>query len=261
MKSKSYSIPIGMVFKKYYCSKCGAKLEKEKTHRVVTKDDKDYYQYHDYGEFPRRDVDVYEHRWKCPSCGTRISFEEQCVMKRIQKKCGQSVLSCEDIKEFYVECKEENSKRVLKQSICSSIIASFVIAVLSYFSNGRLTSRNLKISFLLFAIIAAVSVIASIRRHKGKYKFKRNYTYSYENESQLKKLHAYSSHNKDLIDTADKCYCFYCKSCMKKSDIKDYIDNGQTALCPKCEIDAIIPDSIEDTVNEQIISEMNEYWF
>ena len=42
MKGKSYSIPFGMVFKKYYCSKCGTKLEKEKTHRVVTKNDKDY---------------------------------------------------------------------------------------------------------------------------------------------------------------------------------------------------------------------------
>ena len=39
MKGKSWSIPVGMVFKKYYCSKCGGKLVKSKTHRVVTKDD------------------------------------------------------------------------------------------------------------------------------------------------------------------------------------------------------------------------------
>ena len=87
MKGKNYSIPYGMVFKKYYCSKCGMELEKERTHRVVSKDDKDYYQYHDHGTFPRSDHDVYDYRFKCPYCNTRISFEEQCIIKRIQNMC------------------------------------------------------------------------------------------------------------------------------------------------------------------------------
>jgi len=42
MNGKSSSIPVGMIFKKHYCSNCGARLEKECTHRVVTKDEKDY---------------------------------------------------------------------------------------------------------------------------------------------------------------------------------------------------------------------------
>ena len=67
MKGKSWSIPVGMVFKKYYCSKCGGKLVKSKTHRVVTKDDKDYYQYHDVGTYPRYDYDVYSYEFKCQS--------------------------------------------------------------------------------------------------------------------------------------------------------------------------------------------------
>ena len=261
MKGKNYTIPFGMIFKKYCCSKCGEKLEKEKTHRVVTEDDKDYYQYHDYRKFPRDDIDVYDHRWKCPSCGARISFDEQCIIERIQKKCGQSVLSRDDIKEFYTECKEKNAKRVLLRNICVAVIACFVSVLLSVFTKNNRTSRDYLSAFLLFAVIATASVIACIKRHKGKYKSKRNYAYSYEKESQFKKLHAYSSYNKDLIKTADKCYCFYCKSIIAKDDIKNYADNGQTALCPKCEIDAIIPDSIEDTVDQQIISEMNEYWF
>ena len=80
------SIPFGMLFKKYYCSNCGVKLEKEKTHRVVTKDDRDYYQYHEYGMFPLRDHDVYGYRFRCPSCKKRTSFDEQCVIERIQKQ-------------------------------------------------------------------------------------------------------------------------------------------------------------------------------
>jgi len=261
LKTQSYSIPFGMIFKKYHCSKCGAQLEKEKTHRVVTKEDKDYYQYHDYVEFPRRDVDVYDYRLKCPSCGARIAFDEQCIIERIQKKCGQEVLSNADIKEHYEECKEGNDKRVLRRNICVSVIVCFASALLFCLVKADQTPRDCANTFLLFAVIAAASAIASIRRHKGNYRLKQNYTYSYEKESQFKRLHAYSSHNKKLIASAEKCYCFYCKSSMKSDEIKTYIDNGETALCPKCDIDAIIPDSIGETVDEEIISQMNEYWF
>ena len=48
---------------------------------------------------------------------------------------------------------------------------------------------------------------------------------------------------------------------MYRGEVEEYIDNGQTALCPRCQIDAIIPDSIEESVDENIIAEMNEYWF
>ena len=261
MKTKSYSIPFGMVFKKYHCSQCGAKLEKERTHRVVTKDDKDYYQYHDYGEFPRRDVDVYDYRFKCPSCGARIAFDEQCIIERIQKKCGQTVLSSFDVKEHYKECKEGNSKRVLYRNIGIPIATSLLAGLFYYLFSGDRTPQNLTKAFVLLAIIAVCSAIAVVRRYKGNYKIRSKRTYSYEKESQLNRLHAYSSHNKKLIDTADKCYCFYCKSCIGRDEIKTFIDNGQTALCPKCDIDAIIPDNLGETVDEEIISEMNEYWF
>ena len=73
-----------MVFKKYHCAKCGTKLKNEKTHRVVTKDDRDYYQYHDLGTFPHRDYDVYEYRFACPKCGARVSFDEQRIIAGIQ---------------------------------------------------------------------------------------------------------------------------------------------------------------------------------
>ena len=113
MKSKSYSIPLGMVFKKHYCAKCGAKLEKEKTHRVVTKNDTDYYHYQDLGTFPRWDYDVYEYRFKCPECEARTSYEEQRIVRRIQKKCGHKALSSDEIKDNYKECKKSVKKSKL----------------------------------------------------------------------------------------------------------------------------------------------------
>lgn len=89
MKGKSWSMPFGMVFKKYYCSHCGTKLIKSRTHRIVTKNDKDYYQYHEVGNFPRLDYDVYGYEFKCVKCNKKISYKEQCIIERIQKNVNK----------------------------------------------------------------------------------------------------------------------------------------------------------------------------
>ena len=48
---------------------------------------------------------------------------------------------------------------------------------------------------------------------------------------------------------------------MEAKEINKYIDNDSTALCPYCEIDSIIPDSIDENIDSSIINEMNKYWF
>lgn len=261
MNGKSYSIPLGMVFGKYYCAKCGAKLIKERTHRIVTQCDRDYYQYHDFGTFPLRDYDVYDYRFKCPSCNARISFDEQCIINRIQKKQGYFVLSSSEIKSNYKECKDDNNSSIFVRNILIPVILTPIAFTLLYLFGTDRTAKDLIVASILCMISTVVAVLDAIRRYKGNHKFKIKRTYSYEKETQLKRLHAYSSHNKQLIDVSNKCYCFYCRSCMKQSEIKEYIDNGQTAICPNCGIDSIIPDSIEETVDKKIISEMNAYWF
>lgn len=261
LNGKSYSLPFGMVFKKYHCAKCGAKLEKERTHRVVTKDDKDYYRYHNYGTFPRQDYDVYDYRFKCPDCGARISYDEQCIIERIQKKQGHMVLSSSEIKSNYSEDKEGNHKRVLLKSILIPVVFVLIAFALFCISNSDKSTKDLMSTAIFFLIFAAVMVVGAIRRYKGNYRMKFKYSYPYEKEAQLKKLHTYSSHNRNLIAVANKCYCFYCKAIIESREIKDYADNGQTAICPKCGINSIIPDSIEEGVDEKTIAEMNEYWF
>lgn len=261
MNGKSYSIPYGMVFGKYHCAKCGTKLEKERTHRLVTQYDRDYYQYHRFGTFPQRDYDVYGYRFKCPSCNARISFNEQCIVKSIQKQQGSFILSSSEIKQNYKEHKESHNRSVFVRSILIPVV--FMLIAFILFCLFR-TDRNVKDFtrvLVLFAVFTAAVVINAIRSFKGNYKSKIKHTYSYEKKAQLERLHTYSSHNKRFIAISNKCYCFYCRSCMDRSEIVDYCDNGQTAICPKCSIDAIIPDSIEETVNEKIISELNAYWF
>ena len=57
-------------------------------------------------------------------------------------------------------------------------------------------------------------------------------------------------------------YFFYCKKKFDAKDVKEFIgENNNTALCPLCEIDAVLPDSIDESLDDLIIYEMNKYWF
>ena len=258
MNGKNYSVPLDMVLQKHYCHKCGGKLEKEKTHRVVTKDDRDYYRYHDAGTYPKPDYDIYEYRYRCPSCQARISHDEQAVIDRIQKKLRRTVLTSSDVKANYKECKESDKKRALVSNIGISIVMLLIV-----YAIGSLFASREDLSYLTIGIIvlAILSIINEIRRYKGKKLLGHRRSYSDEEEARLKKLHAYSSHNRALVEGARQCHCFYCRATVDASEVVDYTDNGQTAICPKCGIDSILPDSIEDTLNADTIAEMNEYWF
>jgi NAD-dependent SIR2 family protein deacetylase len=77
----------------------------------------------------------------------------------------------------------------------------------------------------------------------------------------MKKLHAYCTCNRNIIENSNKCYCFHCGKIFEKDDIKEYIDNGVTALCPDCGVDSVIPDSVDEEINKEVINDMNQYWF
>lgn len=53
--------------------------------------------------------------------------------------------------------------------------------------------------------------------------------------------------------------CFYCITIYGSSEIKEWIDGGQTALCPHCGIDSVLP--IEGKPKVGFLMEMKRYWF
>ena len=48
---------------------------------------------------------------------------------------------------------------------------------------------------------------------------------------------------------------------MESNEILEYTDFGHTAKCPKCGIDSIIPDSIGAEIDDELLADMNAYWF
>lgn len=98
-KSTEYQLDIGMIFKKMYCHKCGTKLKKEKTSKILKKGDK---------EFSRHVAGmtaigpgynkVYTYYYVCPKCKNAITYEAQLKISKIQKQKSRNILNDDEIK-------------------------------------------------------------------------------------------------------------------------------------------------------------------
>jgi predicted RNA-binding Zn-ribbon protein involved in translation (DUF1610 family) len=53
--------------------------------------------------------------------------------------------------------------------------------------------------------------------------------------------HALSLRHRKQLERAGRAGCFYCLAVFDIAAIKDWTDDEQTALCPKCGIDAVLP--------------------
>jgi hypothetical protein len=87
----------------------------------------------------------------------------------------------------------------------------------------------------------------------------------------LKSIHRYSSKNRDLLSGSEFAACFYCLARFNPEEIQDWVDgeqvesgdldDGVTALCPKCGIDAVLPSAAPINWDTTLLSEMQAYWF
>ena len=63
-----------------------------------------------------------------------------------------------------------------------------------------------------------------------------------------------SSHNKSIILGSRKCGCYHCLAKFSPEEITEWLDYDETAVCPKCRVDSVIP--IDDIQNEQATKEL-----
>ena len=81
-------------------------------------------------------------------------------------------------------------------------------------------------------------------------------------EEQLHEIHNYSSYHKKMIRNSSVCGCFYCCRTFEPVDIEEWVDGGQTAICPYCGIDSVIPGASGiDVDDEELLKEMYKYYF
>lgn len=133
MKNKSASIPMGMVFCKFYCPDCGERLVKHPRKRVVRRGDPDYREHSRVGRMRLvGDIEVTEYDFKCPCCEKIRSYDDQRVIAVIQKDLGKKTLSPVEITKHtpQAEAKIEGRMKITKVVFGAVLVALAILAFL-----------------------------------------------------------------------------------------------------------------------------------
>jgi uncharacterized paraquat-inducible protein A len=81
-------------------------------------------------------------------------------------------------------------------------------------------------------------------------------------KSALAAAHRHSIRQREEIVSSGRCGCFHCEAIVSSAEIRDWIDDGQTALCPRCGIDALIAEKSGFPVtNPAFLKAMQKHWF
>ncbi len=54
-------------------------------------------------------------------------------------------------------------------------------------------------------------------------------------------MKAASFKNRDKINADTRCGCYFCIETFGGGEIEDWVDGGETAICPICDIDSVVP--------------------
>lgn len=74
--------------------------------------------------------------------------------------------------------------------------------------------------------------------------------------------HAYCGNNRADLLAVKVAACFHCCTRFPRTRVMEWCDGGETALCPRCGIDAVLPDPCHGLdVTAELLHEMNKYWF
>ena len=66
-----------------------------------------------------------------------------------------------------------------------------------------------------------------------------------------------SQYNHTAIQDDTVCGCYFCIMVFTGGSIVSWSDEGTTALCPRCEVDAVLP-GVNDT---DVLIQANKRWF
>lgn len=77
----------------------------------------------------------------------------------------------------------------------------------------------------------------------------------------LSKAHAHTSHNRDELMHSSLCGCGSCAKIFPVSEITEWVDGGETALCPHCGVDILIGDASGIDLTPEFLGEMSRRYF
>jgi NAD-dependent SIR2 family protein deacetylase len=73
--------------------------------------------------------------------------------------------------------------------------------------------------------------------------------------------HSHSRGNRAHLGESATCGCFYCLAIYPPTEIVEWIDEGQTALCPRCGIDSVLAEGSGCPMSPAFLEKMHARWF
>ena len=80
-------------------------------------------------------------------------------------------------------------------------------------------------------------------------------------KEEMKGIHSHTLRNRKEIEASDNCACISCMGAFPASEVEAYIDDGETALCPLCGIDAVIGDCTGISMDPTTLNKLNKEFF
>jgi NAD-dependent SIR2 family protein deacetylase len=77
----------------------------------------------------------------------------------------------------------------------------------------------------------------------------------------MKQAWILSMKNRRHVTTSKTCGCYYCGHIFPPGDVKEWTDQGETALCPRCWVDAVLADSQQVRIEPDVLRKAHLYWF
>ena len=100
-KGFEITIPVGMIFKRMFCHKCGTKLKKEKITKIYEKGDQGYSnKILGHSTLGMSKISKTHYIYKCPNCEFKISYFYQCVIAKKQKQLKKKILNENEFKTY-----------------------------------------------------------------------------------------------------------------------------------------------------------------
>lgn len=137
MKNKTVTIPMAMLVKKFYCHRCGAKLERQARSRTVRRGDPDYEKHRDIADVTVfGDIEVTEYDFRCPQCSQPIRFEQQRIIEYIQRRANKHTLSQSEINAMEAEAKAHLDRKRKLTNIVSCVVFALAAIMIFAFLTG-----------------------------------------------------------------------------------------------------------------------------
>lgn len=79
--------------------------------------------------------------------------------------------------------------------------------------------------------------------------------------SLLKDAHMHTIHNRHEVEASQVCYCICCRSFFKPEEIDSYADEGDTAICPYCDCDAVLGEACGIKLTDDLLEQLHNKYF